>query len=1025
MYLKRLEIQGFKSFANRTVLDFLPPKDGNFSITAVVGPNGSGKSNVTDAIRWVMGEQSMKNIRSKKSEDVIFSGSESRGALSAAEVVMTLDNVDDKAEVGAEEVVVVRRLFRSGESQYLINNNPARLLDVHLLMAKSQFAEHAYSIVSQGMIDRLLTVSPAERKEFFDEASGIKELYIKRHQAFLKMERTKEHIAQAQTIIQEIEPRLKLLSRQLKKLEEREEIESQLRSIQETYYFTVYSKHQEDVLVLHQKLHDIDGRYRSGFGSLELIQNELAELARVVSRQEIFESLQQEHQNLVREKNKLEKEIAILEGQMHVEYSQSGKQNVGWLESKIDEGKNLAQQQSIELSRLENDANKLKNSLQEVRKHCEDVAITKSQTMLKISRLQNEMLKSQSEQQYRDFSGLTAVKAVLDHKKHFGEVHGLVADLGEVDSQFQLALEVAAAAHLNSIVVADEVVARKAIDFLRQGKFGFATFLPLNKIQEKSFYHDDESFLHYSGVHGYALKLIRFDKKFQAIFSFIFGSTFVVDTLQVAESIGVGRIRMVTLAGDLVEKTGVMRGGFRQRRPQVGFSSKTNFSSEDRLGDFQKEILLEENCLRDYEKTESTLKEQAVLFQVELETMRNKMQLLVEQKNKGELEFAQFEREYAVIKSNPEEYTDKLQQFDKEKKSLHEMISALNTSIQQAEEKMAQFNDEEEKKKQRIFSLQEAMQVQQQQVNAVLNERNDVKVELAKLETKQEDLVQELFNDMGTSIASLAERSPAIVPLSELDALANEIQKCKYKLSLIGGIDQEVVKEHAETKERFDFLNSQVSDLEKASHDLNYMVAELDELMKKKRSQAFKKIRKEFNRYFQILFEGGQADLEEIYGEENAESVSDEVVSEVSGAESIAVESEEQNKSARNKNRILTGIEVVANPPGKKIKYLNALSGGERTLTSIALICAILHHNPSPFVVLDEVEAALDESNTLRFVRIMKELSRESQFILITHNRVTMHAADALYGVVMHQDGISKLLSVKLGDLEEYETASS
>jgi chromosome segregation protein len=300
-------------------------------------------------------------------------------------------------------------------------------------------------------------------------------------------------------------------------------------------------------------------------------------------------------------------------------------------------------------------------------------------------------------------------------------------------------------------------------------------------------------------------------------------------------------------------------------------------------------------------------------------------------------------------------------------------------------------------------------------LNAVSAERNDLRVQMARLETRAESLTEEVQNDMNTSLDAIAERrgeNDAVAP-ELLESLAGEIQKLKYQLNLIGGIDEEVVKEYDTTKERFNFLFNQLNDLRQATDDLTQMVSELDDLMKSKRATAFRNIRKEFNRFFKILFEGGSADLIEVYEEETADELAPEMIE---GQTSPAVPAEAAPPKKKGE-KILAGIEVIACPPGKKIKSLNALSGGERTLTSIALICAVLNYNPSPFVILDEVEAALDESNTVRFTKIIEELAKHAQFILITHNRVTMHAVDALYGVAMAADGISRLLSVKMEDV--------
>jgi chromosome segregation protein len=1019
MYLKRLEITGFKSFASKTVLDFLPPKNGLFSVTAIVGPNGSGKSNVTDAIRWVMGETSLKNIRGKKSEDVIFNGSEAKGALSAAEVTMTLDNSNKVGGLDFAEIAITRRLYRSGESEYLINNSAVRLLDIHLLLAKAQFAEHSYSIVSQGMIDRLLTVTTAERKEFFDEASGIKEFQIKRHQASLKLDRTDENIKQAETLLQEVEPRLKILARQVKKLEQRQELEVELLQNQEKYYATLHDRSRQEVTHFSTQLAEVEQKYRAVFEALTKVQNDLAELARSETRQENFEKLQSRYQEAVRISNDFERQLAILEGQLQTEYSQAGKQNIGWLTGKIAEFKGNNETLAATLAEARRAAESAEEKVVEAKRKIDTLTIERTQAQVKISRLQNALLQGESEQHYRDLSGLTAVKAVLESRQRFGAVHGIVAELGEVDEQYSLALEVAAASHLSSLVVGDESVARLAIEYLREHRLGFATFLPMSKIQGRTIYPQEEELLHEPGVIGFALSLIRFDQKYANIFSFVFGSTLVVEDLKVAERIGLGRARMVTLQGDIAEKNSVLRGGFRARRSNLGFSASLSLGGASQIEESRAELARANQDLHDLERTIETAQSELFTLTVAAQSARSQSEVIASQHTRVAEELASLQRELTVIESSPEEFGEHLEKLGLEKKELLTKIEEQKKDIADSHTAIERYNAAEEEKKQRVFALQETMQRLQNELNGIMNERNNLKIELAKLETKQEDLNQEVWNDLKMSLVTIMERRPEIVEAEALPVVADKIQKLKYQLSLIGGIEEDVTTEYATTKERFDFLTDQLKDLSSAHRDLTTMVEELDELMKKKRSSAFKKIRKEFNRYFQILFEGGSADLEEVYGEPPTEQVDE-------AGNPIVLEgenelTEEEKAKAAKKNKILTGIEVIANPPGKKIKYLNAMSGGERTLTSIALICAILHTNPSPFVVLDEVEAALDEANTRRFVRIMSELSGQSQFIIVTHNRVTMHAADALYGVVMNRDGISKLLSVKIEDVPEYE----
>jgi len=1020
MYLKRLEIQGFKSFANKTILEFLPPLSGRFSITAIVGPNGAGKSNVSDAIRWVMGEQSLKVLRGKKSEDVIFGGSETKSQLGAAEVSLVLDNSDAKVLQDYPEIIITRRLYRSGEGEYLINNNLVRLFDIHLLLAQAQFGQHSYSVVGQGMIDKLLTVTPAERKDFLDEASGIKEFQIKRHQANLKLARTKENMEQAERLLQEVEPRLKILARQVKKLEKRQEVEMSLREIQEKYYTTIYNRNQKEIDSVTNHLKDVDDSYHLAFVQLEKVQTELAELSRSSSRQEVFQELQNRYQEAVRTKNSLEKQLAILEGQMHTEYGHAGKQNIGWLEEKIKELKENHKKIVNDLSLANAEADRLNRTVDDEKSVVENLAVERMQKVLKISRLQSEMMKDQSEQNYRELSGLTAVKAVLESKEKFGKVYGLVAELGEVGEEYRVALEVAAGQHLSSLVVGDEQVARMAINYLRENRFGVATFLPLNKVQGRPIYNDMEMVLKDPNVLGLAQDFIQFDNKFKEIFSFIFGATVVVKDLKAAEAVGIGRARMVTLSGDLAEKNGVMRGGFRQKRNNLSFSSKLSLNNEGRLAEYQAEISLEQHGLNELERKIDEAKMKSVNLQVQSQSALSKAQMLNGESDRREKELANLERELAVHKSSPEEYGAELKKLSKEKDIVIVELESRENEVKNISEEISVFNQKEEEKKQRVFALQIEMQKKQEEVNKILSERNDLKIQSAKMETKQEDLVQEVYNEMNTALSAIIERKPDIVDVEVLESLVGEIQKLKYQLSLIGGIDEEVTEEYKTTKERFDFLDGQLDDLSKATEDLTKMIEELDELMKKKRGAAFKKIKKEFDRYFKILFDGGSADLEEIYGEEETD---ENLVQDINtnGDQTAPAFVEAEEVPVKKKEKILTGIEVLVNPPGKKIKHINALSGGERTLTSIALICAILNCNPSPFVVLDEVEAALDEANTGRFVRIMSELSTQSQFVIISHNRVTMHAADALYGVVMGGDGISKLLSVKMEEAEQYD----
>ncbi len=996
-------------------MTFLPTKNGKHSVTSVVGPNGSGKSNVADAIRWVMGEQSMKQIRGKKSEDVIFSGSDSKGQMGMASVSLVLDNADGRVDIESEEVVIARRLYRSGESEYLVNGHAVRLLDLQLLLAKAQFAHGSYSVIGQGMIDKLLLQSSAERKDFFDEATGIKEFQIKRHQASLKLARTREHVDQAQLLLNEVSPRLRTLSRQVKKLEERKDVEQTLREQQESYYATLFSHNQSQIDVLDKELAAITSRYTKLQEELMAVQTELATLAKESSMQELFAQLQTKFQDASRQKNTLERERAVLQGKLQVEYAKAGQQNVGWLTGKIEELKQEQVRVDRELSQAEDALGKVSAEITEQKIEIEKQSIRRTELRGQIAELQHRMLQVKSEQAVMQLTGMRAVQAVLEARHEFGDVHGAVAQLGEVEERYQLALDVAAGGNLSSIVVGSDRTASACIDYLRREQLGVATFLPLNKIKPRFATQDMHDLLGRAGVHGFAIDLVRFDKKFSDVFSYVLGNTLVVENLAAAREIGIGRIRMVTLDGDMLETSGSMKGGFRKRnREGLSFGRGAGKVFAGQTEDQEKKLLALQQELADAERGYETAQETMREYQSQAHIAGSSAQSLGEKKQGIDRDLASFTQELNLTTMNPKEYDAVMKTVAHEADELKKHIDAQEKIVQGIQKEIERFHAEEEKKKQRVFALQDAMQSLQQELNGIVSEKNQKEISIAKLETKQEDLGNEVYQELHVAPESLVTRNVPTVTPDALEGVLASIQKLKYTLSLIGGIDEEVVKEFAETKERHDALVTQLDDLEKAMGDLEKMIVELDELMRKKRDKVFRQIKKEFSRYFEILFEGGKADLVEVYGEETVSEESGILNMESGDSEVAEAIEDEELKPKKKAKEVLVGIDVVANPPGKKIKNIQALSGGERTMTSIALVCAILRTNPSPFVVLDEVEAALDEANTLRFTKILGELAEQSQFIIITHNRATMHTADALYGVTMGNDGVSKLLSVRL-----------
>ncbi|OGH73799.1 MAG: hypothetical protein A3C90_02345 [Candidatus Magasanikbacteria bacterium RIFCSPHIGHO2_02_FULL_51_14] len=1031
MHLKTLDINGFKSFAQRTVLDFqgrINPEKGSghggrYSITSIVGPNGSGKSNIADAIRWVMGEQRMSILRAKKGDDIIFGGTDAKGKMGKAEVTMILDNADKRAPIEYEELVITRRFYSTGESEYLVNGNSVRLLDLQILLAQAQFGHGSYGVVGQGMIDEMLLQSSAERKDFFDEASGIKEFQIKRHQAALKLARTREHIQQADLLLNEVSPRLRSLSRQVKKLEQRQEIELSLRELQEQYFTTLFEYNKKHVDGLQTELERIEQNYTKLNTSIGGFQEELAAFARGESRQSVFDGLQRDYQDVMQKKNDLERERAILSGKMQTEYSKAGKQNIGWLENKIDALKKARESAQKDVAFAEKKQSEKQTRLSHDRQSLEEQSVAATALRGKVSGLEQQLTQRKSEQTFFQFTGLKAVQAILEERHQFGVVEGAVAQLGRVDEQFQLAMDVAAGSHISSIVVGDDRVAESCIAYLRKNQLGIATFLPLNKIQPRLVSEDVKRITKEKGVYGIASDLISCDKKFSNIFSYIFGNTLIVDNIDVARRIGIGKVRMVTLLGDVLETSGSMKGGYRKRYAQ-GLSFSSGSSPHALAGNaeaLEEEIASLRKELDAAEIQQEKVRQATQELDAELRIATGEMRLLETKEHQLAAEIASLEQELSLHTMSPGEYDAAMKLMSESRDEIDRKMSAMEKQVVSAQKKIDAFHAEEEKKKQRMFEAQAALQKEQEKVNAVVQEKNQKRVELARFETKQEDLANEAYQETRETLASIISRGAPALSSDALESAQTEIQKLKYTLSLIGGIDEQVVLEYEETKSRHDGLVEQLDDLKSALEDLETLIVELDEMMKKKRDAAFQKIRKEFGRYFKILFDGGKADLVEVYGEEETGNSKLETREEGENSSAIRYQvsaidgSEPRGGSKRiSGKKALVGIDIIANPPGKKIKNIEALSGGEKTLTSLALVCAILHTNPSPFVVLDEVEAALDEANSLRFTNILVELAEQSQFILITHNRATMHASDALYGVTMGNDGMSKLVSVKL-----------
>src|SRR3989344_5959097 len=767
MYLKKVEISGFKSFANKTRLEFLPACSFNngdkksCGITAIVGPNGAGKSNVADAIRWAMGEQSKKNLRGKKSEDVIFAVSGKKARLGSAWATLHFDNSDKRIPLEFREVTITRKLFRSGDSEYLINESRVRLIDVIDLLAKAGIGRESYCVINQGMSDAVLSASAAERRMILEDAAGVKQYQIKKERAIRKMESTKNNLLRVADLVKEIEPHLRMLKRQSEKARKGKEISQNLQDKQRNLFSYLWNSFQTEKESASSEKNELGAKMMNAQREADKFSDELEKESKNFQDSKAQDELEKKKKDLHQNLNEKEKELVITEGRIEIEKERQ------------------SQQKTIE---------------------------------------------------------------------------SIPVDLGFVKAK---------------------------LERIRQN-------------QEKLIFLLDkaESPRDLQDIKGFA-------------------KTIQQELFDLQKNVGEGKVE---ISRDL---------------------------------------------------TESDKKEK-----------------------------------------------EKLDNLTRKSEEVREEIKNIKARIESVEKEIEKEAEKSRETRQRFFELERELRRKQDELGKLKDRFNEAKVKLAKVEVREEDLSREIESELKINPGELKYDGSKI----DEDDLKKEISKLKVQLEQIVGIDPLVVDEYEETKNRFDFLNKESQDLEKAIKSLKEVIKEMDQRISETFNQAFEQINKEFTKYFRIIFGGGNAKLVKTLKQKNIRTKNpDEVEDSKENGEGI----EEYENEEEEEEKEEVGIDISACPPGKKITNLSMLSGGERSLTSIALLFAIISHNPPPFAVLDEVEAALDEANSRRFGRILHELSGNTQFLIITHNRETMRQASLLYGVTMGEDGISKLLSVRLDQVEQ------
>lgn len=1187
MYLKRIEIAGFKSFADYTELEIYP------GVTAIVGPNGSGKSNIADAIRWVLGEQSVKSLRGSKMEDVIFAGSDTRKAVNYCEVSLTLDNTDQTLGLDFQEVTVTRRVYRSGEGEYLINKQPCRLKDITELFMDTGLGKEAFSLIGQGRIEEILSTKAEDRRGMFEEAAGIIKYKARKREAEKKLEETEANLLRIGDVIGELESQLEPLREQAQRAEayralkeerdrleialcvheisllhqrwmEQNQTEEELRQQHLAQAALVTQQEarlaewrwqaeqaEKEVEQANARLFSIVGdgekaegrrevlreRQRNLLQGREEVASALAKLSRD-GRQAQTELQQQEErlrhlrekERMVRQELKNKQELvrefvdrAQLEDQLEQHKADlieclneaAGKRNesrhvaqqietLSRREQRLnEEGSAWQQRQEFLISRRQKAEEelrsaqdlerKLKQQLQDRQQKWARLVEEKKRWEESLRQWQNDIVSHRSrlellQDMHQTYGGYnTGVRHVLQAARagKINGVHGAVAECIQVPAEVETAIETALGGALQYVIVDDERSGREAIHFLKQSNGGRATFLPLDVVRGRSLGHAEKSALQgEEGWLGVAADMVRSSEQYRPIVQYLLGQVVVAKTLADANRLARllhYRYRIVTLQGDVVHPGGSMSGGSvqkkgtgllgRQREMEElarrlkeweGEQSKAieqlnrveqqkeQFARQEeeirqRLSEVEEQARRHETERREIITEQRGLEERLQALHLEREQCREERERWQLRAQQLEQELNELEQQIAQRSRQIEQWQEQLRKQRSAKENLSESLTEVKVQLASLEQETAAAESQRQRLQQYIQELEQEREIKTKEADLIEQRLQQTKKELAEAEASLQLLVEQRQNaekelakrksqraDLQQSIAEAEHRlretrlqlrkleqqvHQGEIVLNRIDVelnaalqrLADEyhlsyewakehyplpqevervkahVQFLREQMSALGEVNLGAVEEYARVQERHAFLTAQREDLIAAKTKLYDVIRDMEKEMARRFSETFAAIRVQFQEVFAQLFGGGRADLQ-LLDEDHL---------------------------------LTTGIEIVAQPPGKKLQSLSLLSGGERALTAISLLFAILRVRPVPFCVLDEVEAALDEANVVRFAEYLRAFSSETQFIVITHRKGTMEGADILYGVTMEESGVSKLVSVKLLETEE------
>lgn len=1179
MYLKNIEVQGFKSFAQKINFEF------HNGITGIVGPNGSGKSNVGDAVRWVLGEQSAKQLRGGNMQDVIFSGTETRKPLSFASVAITLDNSDHKLPVDFQEVTVTRRLYRSGESEYLINGSACRLKDIHEMFYDTGIGKEGYSIIGQGQIDKILSGKPEERRELFDEAAGIVKFKRRKNTTIKKLEEEQQNLVRVTDILSELTRQLAPLEKQaetakiyLGKREMLKELDVNLFLAENEHTESLLKELEEKTKTAEHQLQETNGAYEKTKEEYDRLEKELESL------EEKMESLREETQGKALQKQQLEGQINVLNeqlsaGEQNREHYESRLLSIAEELSKKEEAKKeqqeegeLLKEKTSEMKKKMKKKEEALSNIQENIRECsaavedgkneiieilntrattkgkaqrfdtmmEQIGIRKAELSQKILKLKSEeeeqsgamkrasakyeaitalieemneecnrlneevfsiqeQLKNQNGQMeagqaayHREASRLDSLKnmaerydgygnsirRVMEQKERVPGIEGVVADLIQVNKDYEIAIETALGGSIQNIVTDNEQTAKQMIEFLKKNRFGRATFLPLSSVNARGEFSQKEA-LKEEGVIGLASELVNAAPRYQGVIRYLLGRVLVVDHID--HAIAIGRkyrhtLRMVTIEGESLSPGGSMTGGaFRNnsnllgRKREIEELEKKVRSLKTELEEMQKSIdesRSKRNVIRD---TIADFKEKLRLQYIEQNTAKMSMNQLEEKNEQIQRGYLQVQRDQMdmqrQVREVQEDHSRIKKELEESQKDEKELETFIETRQQELDEwkneesealkelehirlevssmgqktqftmenlsrlssEISSFTEEKEKIRENLKLVKEEMEKKRKDIsnlkNTIANFDEEEKVSKDSLkvlieEKEERNKSHKAFFEKRDALSSqmslldkecfrlksqaekIEENREAqisymweeyeITPnnalqykkeeLTDRQEMQKEIGKIKEEIRCLGTVNVNAIEDYKELLERHTFLSNQYEDLQQAEKTLEQIIEELDEGMRRQFSEKFREIQREFDKAFKELFGGGKGTLELSEDEDILEA----------------------------------GIRIISQPPGKKLQNMMQLSGGEKALTAIALLFAIQNLKPSPFCLLDEIEAALDDSNVGRFAGYLQKLTKNTQFIIITHRRGTMNAADRLYGITMQEKGVSTLVSVDL-----------